>query len=495
MAPNTMTSLFRSSFLEHALRLVLPVGAAMLMSACASLHSVYQKPAADIPAQFSYATTNADGDGATTVPASTSAKNAQAWWKNFGDPQLDRLIDTALRRNNDLAAATIRVRRAQLLAGIAADQLLPQADINANIGYSRNLQGAGKGMRSSAAVNARVSYELDLWGRLGSLSNAAQWEALATGQDRASAALTLIGTAAALYWEGAYLNQRMTLSEQSIAYAEQINSLVQVQYRAGAVSSLEFQEARQNMAAQRAAQTQLRQQQVQNDNALAILLDGPPQSMPDLLQRQRQTQRQSLPDMPLPAPVADVPAAVLARRPDLRAAEFRLRGTLAGVDATRASYYPQFSLTGSAGSSSDSLRTLLQNPVAGLGLGLVLPFLQWDQMQRNIQVAQADYAFAVRNFRQSLYSALRDVEDALSAREQYAKQAGLLTQNLDAARVAERLYGIRYRSGAVALRQFLDAQEKRRGAEIALARNRLDALNNQMTLYRALGGSDLPDSS
>jgi NodT family efflux transporter outer membrane factor (OMF) lipoprotein len=503
MAPHTHPHRFRSSFLEHALRLILPVGAAMLMSACGSLHSVYQKPAADIPAQFSYATTNittntttnADGDDAAAVPASTSAENTQAWWKNFGDPQLDRLIDTALRRNNDLAAAAIRVRRAQLLAGIAADQLLPQAGINANVGFSRSLQGAGKGRRSSAAVNARVSYELDLWGRLDSLNDAAQWEALATEQDRASAALTLIGTTAALYWQAAYLNRRMMLSEQSIAYAEQINSLVQVQYRAGAVSSLAFQEARQNMAAQRAAQTQLRQQQVENDNALAILLDGPPQSMPGLLQRQQpQPQPWSLPDIALPAPVADVPAAVLARRPDLRAAQFRLRSTLAGVDATRASYYPQFSLTGSAGSSSDSLRTLLQNPVAGLGLGLVLPFLQWDQMQRNIQVAQADYAFAVHNFRQSLYSALRDVEDALSAREQYAKQAALLTQNLDAARVAERLYGIRYRSGAVALRQFLDAQEKRRGAEIAVARNRLDALNNQMTLYRALGGSDLPDS-
>lgn len=451
--------------------------AAAVLSGCSAMHTPYQAPAAVLPAQFTHEDTDQN----------TNAGIDGLWWQRFGDPQLDHLIDQALRSNNDLAAATIKVRRAQLSAGIATGNLLPQLGASADTGYNRNLRGDRSSFRNNS-VNATVSYEVDLWGRLGSLADVAQWEALATEEDRQSTALTLIGTTAQLYWQAAYLNQRIVLGEQSIAYAEKTLALVQVQYQAGTVSLLELMEARQNVATQRAGQTSLRQQQVENTNALAILFGAAPEAMqiPAIPQR--------LPDYALPVPVAGVPAEVLARRPDLRAAERRLRGTLANVDATRASYYPQFTLTGSVGGSSDSLHNVLQNPVAGLGLGLVLPFLRWDQVQRNVKVAQADYEFAVVNFRQSLYSALRDVENALSAREQYAQQAVQLKQSLEAALQAERIYAIRYRAGSVALRVFLDAQEKRRSAEIAAADNRLNALNNQMTLYQVLGGGDFSAS-
>ncbi|HEY4318466.1 MAG TPA: TolC family protein [Herbaspirillum sp.] len=475
-----------------ALRL-LGIAVAFALSACSSLHTPYRSPTADadIPARFAHADAGADS---AASPAAT--ERGGRWWQAFGDPRLDRLVDAALRRNNDLAAAAIRVRRAQLGAGIAADNLLPQFGAGANLDYNRDLRGARDSSRGNS-VNVSVSYELDLWGRLGSQRDAARWEALASEQDRESTALTLVGTTAGLYWQGAYLNQVIALGEQSVAYADRTLALVQVQYEAGAVSLLELMEARQNVASQRAAQTQLRQQQVENGNALAILFDQAPRAgVPAASNSSPQDPRdpwnlpQSLPGYPLPAVAADVPAAVLARRPDLRAAERRLRGALATMDATRASYYPQFTLTGAVGGSSNSLRSVLQNPVASLGLGLVLPFLNWDQTRLNIAVSQADYEFAVVNFRQSLYSALSDVENALSAHAQYGEQGALLAQRLDAARRAERLYEIRYRTGAVALSVFLDAQEKRRNAEIAMADNRLNALNNRMTLYQALGGAD-----
>ena len=457
------------------LRLILPA-AALILAGCGALHAPYRTPAADIPAQFTHA---------ASTSASAAAIDGGLWWRQFGDPQLDSLIDEALRRNNDLAAAAIKVRRAQLMAGIAADNKLPQPSVRADTGYKHNLRGDPRRAHTNS-INATVSYELDLWGRLGSLEDVAKWEALATAEDLESAALTLIGTTAGLYWQAAYLNQRIASGEQSIAYAEKTLALVQVQYRAGAVSSLEWLEARQNVAAQRAGQTLLLRQQVENDNALAILFDGPPGAM-----RDEHAAPMRLPGYALPAPAAGVPAEVLARRPDLRAAEQRLRGTLVNIDATRAAYYPTFTLTGSAGGSSDRLRDVLQNPAASLGLGLVLPFVQWNRMQLDIKVAQADYEIAVAGFRQSLYNALSEVENALSAREQYAQQAVLLEQRLDAANRVERLYETRYRAGAVALNVFLDAQEKRRAAEIDAADNRVNALNNQMTLYRALGGSDV----
>jgi len=127
--------------------------------------------------------------------------------------------------------------------------------------------------------------------------------------------------------------------------------------------------------------------------------------------------------------------------------------------------------------------------VAALSLGVVLPFLQQTQMKLNIQVSEAQYQEALLNFRQTLYTALGDVDNALSAGQQLARQAGLLEQALADARTAERLYELRYRAGATALKSWLDAQEKRRTAEVALASNRLARLNNQMSLYLALGGN------
>lgn len=451
--------------------LLMTVLSAGLLSACGALvQTPYVAPVTAIPATWSH------GDGRAEVDHSK-------WWRQFGDAGLDRLIDEALRRNNDLAAATIKVRRAQLQAGIAADQRLPALSSSTSTSYNRYLRdkqsNLGNSYQSSSAT-LTLSYEADLWGKLGSQYDAKKWEALATEQDRASTALTLIGTTANLYWQSAYLHQRIALSEESIAYADKTLALVRTQYQAGAVSSLEVLEAEQNLATQQSSHTELLQQQVEAANSLALLFDGPPgKSFATPLR---------LPEQALPPLQAGLPADLLGRRPDLRAAELRLRESLATVDYTRASYYPSLTLTAAAGGSSQQLRDVLTNPIGTLGAGLVLPFLQWQQMQLNIKSSQADYESAVVSFRQTLYSAMSDVENALSAREQYAAQGALLEKNLRAAQVTERLYELRYRTGYVALKDWLDAQEKRRTAEATLAQNRLNRLNNQMSLYQALGG-------
>lgn len=448
--------------------LLASLSAAILLSGCgALLHTSYVTPATTVPGNWQQDTPAVDG------------LLADQWWRRFGDSQLDQLIDEALLRNNNLATASIKVRRAQLSAGLAADQQWPVLNATIGTNNNRNLRGSPNAYNTSSA-NVSLSYEADLWGRLGSQYDAKKWEAQATIEDRESTALTLIGTTANLYWQSAYLNQRLALSSQSIAYAEKTQELVRVQYQAGAVSSLEVLEAEQNLAAQQASRTDLLRQQVETANALALLFDNPPGQVYAI--------PAALPTRPLPPLQAGMPAELLSRRPDLRAAELRLRGALATVDATRASYYPTLTLTAAVGGSSNALRDVLQNPIATLGAGLVLPFLQWNQMQLNIKVSQADYELAVVNFRSTLYSAFGDVENALSARRQYADQTVLLERNLQAAQAAERLYELRYRSGSVALKSWLDAQEKRRTAEITLAQNRLDALKNQVTLYQALGG-------
>lgn len=446
----------------------------LLLGGCASsFNPPFEVPATTVPARYAHASAN------TTDNRTSSPTSNDPWWTNFQDPALNRLVDQALQRNNNLAAAAIRVRRAQLQAGLADSKLGPQFSASASVGASRRLESGASTTRSNS-VSLGASYELDLWNKLGSQRDVAQWEAQATAQDRDSTALALTGTTARLYWQLGFLNQRLASSAQSIAYAQKTFDLVQAQYRAGAVSGLEVAEAQQSLASQQASQTQLQQQAVEAATALALLFDGPPGT--------RYADPKTLPETVLPPVSAGLPTELLARRPDLRAAELRLRKTFTSMDATRASYYPALTLTGSLGSSSTALAQVLQNPVAALGLGLTLPFLQRTQMKLDIQVSETQYEEAVLNFRQTLYTALGDVDNALSARQQLGEQAVLLEQSLAAARRTEQLYEIRYRAGSVALKTWLDAQEKRRSAEIALAENRLNRLINHVTLYQALGG-------
>lgn len=413
-----------------------------------------------------------------TAVTGSAVANGEKWWQSFNDPVLDDLIDRALRTNNDLAAAAIRVRRAQLKSGLADTNLTPSVNVAANSGITRDLETGTNSQNHT--ITGTLSYELDLWGRLAKLREASRWEAEATEVDRQNTALALIGTTASAYWQIAYLNQRITSSEASIVYAEKALDLVQVKYRAGAVSGIDPAQAKQALETQRANLTLLLQQRVEARNALAILFDQTPDnSVPELRQ---------LVDGPLPTVTAGLPADILSRRPDLRAAELRLRENLADVDASRASFYPTISLTGSLGSSSTSLVNILQNPVAALGVGLTLPFLQWNTAKLNINVSETQFEEAVVNFRQSLYKALSDVENALSANGQYQAESVHLEQALALSRQAEQLAGIRYRAGATGVQAWLDEQERRRSAETGLLTNRLNRLNTLMKLYQAVGG-------
>ncbi|MCW2395759.1 MULTISPECIES: efflux transporter outer membrane subunit [unclassified Sphingobium] len=441
--------------------------AGSLLAGCAT-RTPYQRPAAPLPAAF----THQDSSAQATV-------RDDIWWRAFGDPALDGLLDLAIIRNPDLAAAAVRVRRAQLEAQLAGNALLPAPNGSLSTGLLQPLSGRPRGSTETASGSVGLAWEVDLFGRLDARRDAARFEAEATAEDRAGVLLILVGTTASLYWQIALANERITLAEESLAYARRTQSLVEAQYKAGGVSALEVREAEQTVTAQEAALSEVRQARVRAREALTVLLNGAP-GLTD--------EPQSLSTKPLPNIAAGLPADLLGRRPDLRAAELRLRAVLASADAAKASFYPALILTGALGTSSSGLLNLLTNPVATLGAGLTLPFLNLNAMHFETQIARTRYEEAVILFRKSLYSALAEVETALSARAELATQGFALRRARDAAADAERLYEIRYRAGSVPLRTWLDAQERRRAADLALSSNKLTQLQNQVTLHQALGG-------
>lgn len=453
--------------MRHSLSVAILTG--LLLSGCASAtHTPYAPPLAPLPPTFQHASS-------TAWPMVAD----DAWWHELGDPSLDALVDLAIARNPDLSAAAVRVRRATLQARRTGNALLPIPSGSLSTGASRPLSGAAPRTAETATGSLGLSWEVDLFGRLDAERDTAWFEAFATAEDRDAAFLSLVGTAASLHWQIALANERIALGEQSLAYARRTQTLVDTQYRAGAVSALERREVEQTVTAQEAALSQLRQTRTEAREALMVLLDGvsPPGPEPEALGR-----------APLPSVAAGLPADLLGRRPDLRAAELRLRRTLASGDATRASYYPALTLTGALGTSSTGLLNLIANPVATLGAGLTLPFLNARAMRFDTAIARTQYEEAVILFRKSLYTALAEVETALSARAELDAQGDALLRARDAASEAERLYEVRYRAGAVPLRTWLDAQERRRGANLSLSANRLLRLQNQVTLHQALGG-------
>lgn len=442
--------------------------ACFLLAGCQPLRTPYQRPETQIPTHWPH------GSDASALNQADSA-----WWQSFQDPLLNQLIEDVLKRNNDLAMAGLKLYKAQLQAGLVRHEQAPQLSASVNSSLSRSLD-QNSATSQIQATTASVSYELDLWGKLASQRDAAEWEAQATAEDKAATALSLIGTTATLYWQIAWLNERLALSEASLADTRRILTLTQQKYAAGAVGALDLYQAEQEVASQEAALYTQQQARVEKRNALAILFDAPPGA--------HQPERTKVSDLTLPTIQPDLPASLLARRPDLKASEWRLRESLAQVDNSRLSLYPDLTLTSSVGTSSSALKDLLHNPVGTLGAGLSLPFVNWPTVQLNVDIANTSYQTAVVQFRQDLYQAFSDVDNDLAAQAHYQAQYQALLRASALADHSRQLAEQKYRAGATNVKTWLDQQIAWRTAESSRIENYLNQLLTRVQLYQALGG-------
>ena len=451
-----------------------------LVGCAAVVKTPYEQPAVNIPSNF---------QNSKAISQQVHADvYADQWWTLFGDAQLNQLVNQVLASNTDLAVAGINLQQARLQAGLAANQQGPRVSSSVSAGHSIDLNSGDDSSRG-LSLSGGVSYELDLFGKLARQTEASRWEALATEQDLQSTAQSLVATTANLYWQLGYLNERLTVAQQNLSSTQKIYELVRTQYRAGAVSGLDLTSAEQSVQSQRATLSQIEQQKVETRTALAVLMHQPVQQL-NIQEPSR------LPRIALPTIAAGLPADLLSRRPDLQASELRLRKALANKDANKASYYPSISLTGAISTgvgvgANTSLTNALKNPVATLGAGLTLPFLQWNDMKRDLQVNELEYEKSIIQYRQTLYQAFADVENALSARTELNQQVALQERNVQLAEKTERLTEVRYRNGAIALKNLLDAQETTRNARLSLIQTKQSQYNTYVTLMQSLGGSPI----
>lgn len=454
-----------------------------LVGCAAMVKTPYESPSVNVPTQFQNSTQS------TQQLQQQIHANAFAdqWWTLFGDAQLNTLVNRVIAENTDLAVAGINLRQARIQAKQSESQQgLRVGNAGASVGHRFSLDGDGDSSNGLALNYPGLSYELDLFGRLANQTEASRWEALATEQDLQATAQGLIATTAQLYWQLGYLNERLAVANLNLDSTQKTYDLVKTQYRAGAVSGLDLVSAEQAVQSQKSSLSQIEQQKVEARTALAVLLNQPVQQLTI-------TEPQRLPQSLLPNISAGLPADLLSRRPDLQATELRLRKALANKDANKASYYPSISLTGnlSTGGSSTSLSQVLSNPAAILGAGLSLPFLQWNDMKRDLKVNELEYEKSIIQYRQTLYRAFADVENALSARNELNTQVQLQQRNVELAEKTEQLTQVRYRNGAIALKNLIDAQRTTRDARLSLVQTKQSQYNAYVTLMQALGGSPI----
>lgn len=418
------------------------------------------------------------------VAAMKAVYPSDNWWVSFGDARMSKLVETVLDSNNDILTAALRSRKALLQAELTGVNALP------------TLTGTAKGQASKALGEGTVSreftfelgsaYEIDLWGRLAAARDVSALQADATAEDLLTARTTVAASAMEAYWRLAYINQDMAEARDALASARKIQSLVIQQTEIGSATELEVSEIRQTVEEQAALLADAEQSRAVVRNTLTVLLNG--QELP-VAEPRRLASR-------MPEPVAPgLPAELLARRPDLRAAELRLRAALKATDVERRSLYPQISLTGTLGGTSTELSGLLSNPLATLGTGITLPFLNMKDGKLRVAVSEADYQIAASEFRSSLLTAFSETSSALSARATLRQKGRHLKAALDAAETAAKLIEERYRAGSVELRIWIDAQNRSRAARRAYTANRLEQLLAEIQIFRVLGGppSTIPE--
>jgi len=455
-----------------------PVFALALLVGCVNLAPEYQRPAAPVAADWPGATASASG-----APASDLA-----WREFFADERLRRLIDSALAANRDLRVATLNIERARALYQIQRSESLPALNASASGNVQRvpgdlSATGAARINRSYSIAVGIPSYELDLFGRVRSLNEAALQQFFATEEARRAAQIGLVAEVAGAWTSLATDLERLELARQTLDSQQRSYDLVRRSHELGVASALDLRQAQIGVESARGDVARLSSQVAQDRNALTLLVGAPlPADIEPAPPLARVTQIDELP--------AGLPAEVLQRRPDVLAAERQLRAANANIGAARAAFFPRIALTASAGTASASLDGLF-----GAGSGawsfvpqISLPIFNAGATRASLQVAEADRDLALARYEKAIQAAFREVADALAQRatlsEQYAAQQALV----EATRETERLAQARFDRGVDSYLQVLDAQRSLYAARQGLVALQLARDANLITLYKALGG-------
>jgi len=451
-----------------------------------SLIPDYQRPPAPVQADWP------QGAAYGKAGAGTGAAAELGWQEFFRDPTMRQLIDTALNNNRDLRQAALNVEAYRALHRIQRSELFPTVDAGGGASRQRlpsDLSPSGvAGIQSQYEATLGVSYELDLFGRLRSLERAALEEYLATAEAQRGVQIALVGDVAIAYLTWRSDQAQLELARSTLDSYVKSLGLIESSREVGTASDLDVRQARSLVQQARVQQALYTRQVAQDANALQLLLGT---AIPANLSGKTPSDQQ-LAELP-----TGLPADLLLRRPDIRAAEHRLLAANADIGAARAAFFPSISLTAAAGTASSELDGLFDG---GSGLWsfvprINIPIFTAGRLRANLDYAEVLKDINVAEYEKSIQVAFREVADGLAARGTYGEQLQAQRDLVDNNRAYYQLARQRYDEGVDNYLAVLDAQRELFAAQQQLLTDRLRQLGSEVQLYKALGGGWTPNAS
>lgn len=419
----------------------------------------------------------------TTAVAEQPSIAMLGWQEFFADPALKSLIQLGLDNNRDLRSAALNIQRAQAQYQIRSADQLPTVNASGSLTQRGNTDDSS--MDYSVGLGT-TAYEVDLWGRVANLKDAALQSYLASQSNQQAVQISLIGQIAQAYLSLGFNQAQLSLAEQTLKAQQDSLNLNRKRLDAGISSAVPVRQSEISVESARLAIGNFKTQIEQDKNLLNLLVG---QTVPaDLLPRRAPKQVSST-----AALSTGLPSDLLRNRPDLAQAEFNLKAAGANIAAARAAFYPSISLTGNLGLSSGSLSDLFSSGAFSYSFGpsISLPIFDGGARRANLEVSQVDQQLALTAYEKSIQSAFREVADVLAERATLQERIDAQTRLVTATRGNYNLSQARFKAGLDSYLNVLDAQRSLFSAEQSLISLQQSSLLTQVNLYKALGGGGL----
>ncbi|HPL10083.1 MAG TPA: efflux transporter outer membrane subunit [Smithellaceae bacterium] len=455
----------------------------MVLLAGCTMAPKYERPEAPVPNEWPA--------GQSYGEEKQALETTQPGWREFiTDQRLREIIADSLKNNRDLRVAALNVDKARAMYGIGRASLLPS--INASGVWYReripaDLSSSGNSVTAEQfnVSLGMASWEIDFFGRIRSLKDQALEQYLATDQASRSAQILLVAAVAQVYWTLAADREALSLVSSTLSAQEAAYKMIRKRHEVGLASELDLRRAQTQVDTARGDVARYTQMVAQDENGLNLLIGSPVR--PDLLPR-------DLSGVALPRDIsAGLSSEPLLRRPDVLAAEHRLKAANANIGAARAALFPRISLTTSIGTASAELSGLFKagSDVWTFAPQIVMPIFD-PRVWYAYDVTKIEKEISIAQYEKSIQTAFREVADALAEKGMVNERIAAQQSLVDALAVAYRLSELRYEKGIDSYLSVLDAQRSLYGAQQGLILLRLASINNRVALYKALGGGASP---
>jgi len=468
---------------KHFLMRMAVLWAAFALNACTTLGPDYQEPEVQWLGEW-----NTSLYGQIGTPEQQAEADLSFWWRVFDDPVLNGLIESAKQANPSLRIAGLRILESRAQLGIAGSTLYPQVQqIGGAINYVNTRQRGGNLPNDDQSLTTyqtgfNLGWELDFWGRFSrgiESADAAFFASIANQQD---AQVLLSAQVADLYYAYRTLEQRIAIARKNAAIQKRSYEITERVYQSGQESELDLQQAKTQYLATLSTIPELQISLTQTRNAISALMGRPPGDIPELSGRSGR--------LPVVKPVVvrDIPARLLMRRPDIRAAAWQAAAQSAQIGIAEAEFYPTITLLGSIGWSGDSLSSSPDIGSLAVGPGLSWNIFDYGRIENNVRVQDARLQQLIELYQETVLQAAREIDDAAISVVKTAEQRRTLNASVRAAQRALDLANTLYQEGYADFQRVLDAQRASFSQSERELINQGSHVSAVIALYKALGG-------